>query len=221
MKFKVARKGKITQYFGGNANPLYRNAGLNGHTGIDWTLGYGKGVTTDNGGYVYKTYTPERPSAGDGFTGVYLLVPMGGEQYMEVCLGHLSKVFVEVGETIPEDYVVGQEGNNGDVYQGGVYYPDGAPNKGTKGSHVHENWRPVRRVKKLSGGKHYLNSHLGGMYQDTDGYYYEVVNTNEYRGCIDPLPYSVYETTAEKIKNAYGVVHYLKSKLTKLLNEKR
>lgn len=215
MKFKINKKGKITQWFNGNSNPLYKNAGLDGHTGIDWRLGYGKRVTNDSAGYVYKTMDKAKGTQGaSGFTGVYQLIPVGGDIYMEILYGHLSVIYVNEGDTIPENYVIGREGNNGDVYSKGIYYPDGHPDKGEKGSHVHEQWRPVKRVKELKSNTHYLGK-AGGRYQDNEGYYYEVLSTNNLRGCIDPMVYKHVETVTERINAAYKVIAYLLAKYKK------
>lgn len=210
VKFKIKTKGKINQGFNENKNPLYKEAGYSGHTGVDWAKGYGTPVTTDNAGIAYKVADPIKGTVGpSGFGGVYLLSHIGKDKYMEIVLGHLSRIYISEGDYVPENYVVGNEGNTGDVYQGGVYYPEGAPNKGTKGSHVHEQYRPVTRVKQMTANKHYLNNRDGSVYTDNAGYYYEIDNTNNVRGCVDPMLY-VYVDTVEDIKrNISNVVKYI------------
>lgn len=210
IKFKVKNKGKINQLFNQNLNPLYKEAGYSGHTGIDWSKGYGTPVSTDNEGYAYKIADPIKGTVGPtGFGGVYLLCHIDKNKYMEIVLGHLSKIYIEEGDHVPEGYIIGNEGNTGDVYQGGVYYPQGHPNKGTKGSHVHEQYRPVTRVKNLTAGKHYLNRRDGVMYQDENGYYYEIDNTNDVRGCVDPMLYKYTDTVADIKQNISNLISYI------------
>jgi hypothetical protein len=195
MKFKIRTKGTITQGFKENLNPLYASQGLAGHTGIDWNVGYGGFVNTDNAGFVYKTYAPQERA--DNWTAVYLLVP-NGATYMEVCLGHLSKLYAHEGDTLLENQLVGLEGNFGEVYQGGQRITPEMQDAGDKrGAHVHENYRPVERVKKQTKGKHYLNG-KNGIYKDKEGFYYEIVIDNSVNGCVDPMKY-VYQDSRSEI----------------------
>lgn len=182
MKFKTQKKGIITSLFSDNSG--YRPST---HTGVDWYIGYGKPVTTDNAGVVAHIDT----NGSDGWRAVWILVPH--EDYlMEVCLGHLKDIFVEVGEWVDEDQVIGTEGNFGLVYSNGVQVTPAMRKAGSKaGSHVHEQYRPVQLVDRKTRKKHYR------PYKN-NGKHVEVLIENNRKGCIDPLEFEVVETDALK-----------------------
>jgi len=211
MKFKTYKKCRISQSFQEKDETYLKNMGSY-HTGIDWTCGFGSQVKTDNAGFVYKVYKPF--TRDDNWSAVYLLCPVG-DDFMEVCFGHLSKVFVEEGQYIPEDYVVGLEGNYGTVFSGGKPVSVKKQKEGvTDGSHVHEQWRPVKEVQKTNPKKHYLRSTDGGFYYD--GGYYEIVETNSANGCINPLQYNKTNSIIETIGNIENIINYLRDRFKTL-----
>ena len=172
MKFKTSHK-TITSYFSDDSG--YRPST---HTGIDWVIGYGKPVTTDNAGVIGHVDL----NGSNGWRAVWVLVPYNGA-FMEVCYGHLKDIFVEVGQYVLEDETVGTEGNFGLVYSGGVQITPAMRKLGSKaGSHVHEQYRPVRLVKRKTRGKHYRPYKF-------EGQYVEIIIENNRRGCIDPLQF--------------------------------
>lgn len=215
MKYKQDTKGTINQGFSRNANPLYKGGGLLGHTGIDSTKGFGSKVKTDNAGYVYKVINEgDFPS---NWAAVYLLVP-NGDEVMEVVLGHLSKIYVKEGQTIPEDYVVGLEGNRGDVYQGGTRITADMQRAGdTRGSHLHEQYRPTVKKKRAVSSKHYLTKKNGNRYRDKDKNYYEIVEVdNGFKGCIDPTRFYYKDTFDDKVRNIMNNLLYIQGHLNKM-----
>jgi hypothetical protein len=198
MKFKILNKGRITQGYNENANGAYHDAGLSGHPGVDWTRGYGSLMQSDNGGYCYKHYLPGERQ--DNWTAIYLLVP-DGDDFVEVCYGHMSRVFIRTGMEVLEGQFIGKEGNFGLVFQGGLQITPQMQNAGDRrGSHVHEQYRPVKRVKKMLNKKFYLETRTGEKYRDAEGLYYEIKNTNNVKGCIDPQLFVYKDTVSDKIR---------------------
>lgn len=197
MKFKTGQEKQVQFGFGkaGAASEEYKRIVGHYHTGVDYSNGYGKPVVSDNYGYVYKINTPDQSES--GWCGVYYLVPDEKYGWVEVCQGHLSQVLVSVGDIVREGQVIGLEGNKGEVYYGAERITKAMQLAGDKrGSHVHEQFRPVRRVKRPTTGKHYLNgaSKHGytdpqGRYRDKQGMFYEIQFDNETRGCINPFEF--------------------------------
>ena len=207
MKFKAKRKGTITQGIAQNANPLYKSQGLKGHTGVDWTRGYGSLVASDNAGYVYKRW--DEGDLKSNWAAVYVICPTDNpDEFIEVTIGHLSKITVDAGTWIAEDQPVGEEGNKGNVYSGGKEITPAMQRAGDRrGSHVHESYRPTTRVSKKRRGQYYLLNGAGKAFQDTEGMYYEIINRNNgLNGCIDPMVYYHEDTKVEKLKSAIGLL---------------
>jgi murein DD-endopeptidase MepM/ murein hydrolase activator NlpD len=190
MKFKAYRK-PIQFGFGagGAAAEEYKRVVGHYHSGVDYSYGYGMPVRSDNYGIVYKIERPENSPS--GWCGVYILCPDDKEGWVEVCFGHLSVVMVNVGDVVREDQIIGLEGNKGEVYYGGERITKAMQEAGDeRGSHVHEQYRPVKRVRSTNKDKHYLN--VGGKrYIDAQGYYYQVKYTNDTMGCVNPYLYVV------------------------------
>jgi murein DD-endopeptidase MepM/ murein hydrolase activator NlpD len=209
MKFRTKEKGFIAQKFGGNPD-IYASRGVSGHTGVDYVKGYGALHQVDNEGYVYKVYKPLERA--DRWVGVYMLVPYG-KDFMEVVMGHFSKVLVDEGDTVYEGSYVGYEGNSGFVISGGMEITPAMQDAGNKqGAHVHESYRPVRKVKTKTKGKFYLSGH-NGDYKDKDGYLYEIINTDAIKGYIDPMQFQITETVMEKLARLMGTLLRLKKSI--------
>jgi murein DD-endopeptidase MepM/ murein hydrolase activator NlpD len=180
-------KGRITQRFLQNNVSIYKERGLSGHTGVDWTNGFGKPVKADNAGQVYKVfYGKDRAS---NWQAVYMLCSYGHNKYMEICYGHLSEILVKEGDYVKAGQVIGLEGNFGDVFHNGVRITPEQQRAGdTRGSHVHESWRPVRIVS--SSTSYCLEDSRGRTYKTEEGLY-EIINRDEgTRGMIDPMLFS-------------------------------
>jgi murein DD-endopeptidase MepM/ murein hydrolase activator NlpD len=198
MKFKVGANKKIDFGYGpgGVGAEHYKDTVGHYHTGVDYRNGYGSPVYSDNYGWVYKINTTEQSPS--GWAGVYYICPDEKEGFVEVCQGHLSEIYVKVGDVVREGQMIGREGNKGEVYSGGTRITKEMQMAGDKrGSHVHEQFRPVRRVSKPSQGKHYLNGESkhgytdkDGRYRDKKGMYYEIkYQDNGTKGCINPYTY--------------------------------
>lgn len=190
MKFKTGPKKRIQFGFGngGLSAQSYKDVVGHYHTGVDYKNGYGESVISDNFGIVYKINRPE--ASPSGWCGVYYLVP-DGTDWVEVCQGHLSKVYVEENDLIQEGDEVGEEGNKGEVYYNGIRITKEMQEAGDRrGSHVHEQFRPVKSVKKVNSKKHYLNKD-GKKYRDLHGNYFEIKFDNDTNGCVNPYTYLV------------------------------
>ena len=169
-----------------NWNPYYISHGLKGHGGWDWCCGYSSPIHSDYDFTVYKTFSKEYPGT-DGFTGIFGIYD-DGIQCFEWCVGHCSKVNVQVGSKVTTGDVIGEEGNFGIVYSGNQRITfQMAVNGDERGSHRHYQLRPVRKVKKTSWGGQYLYT-VNGIHLDDSNNYYEIFNYNNgYNGCVDFL----------------------------------
>ncbi len=215
MRFDTAKKGRITQKFLENVVSIYKDNGLAGHTGIDYMLGYGKPVFCDNAGIVYKVIREgELPS---NWAGVYMLCS-DEKGAVEITYGHLSRIDVEEGQYVGAGTQVGLEGNKGDVFYGGLRITPEQQRAGDKrGSHVHEAWRPVAFKKKATTGEHYLRKKDGSLYEK-QGFYEVMLNSDQTRGCIDPLLYAT-QTKDGTIASLQKQVIVLGYKLLSLLKK--
>ncbi len=207
MKFKIKTKGRITQWF---ANKHDNNPARVTHTGVDWVQGYGKPIYSDNAGYCYKLYQPG--DRDDNWSAVYLLVP-DGDDFMEVCIGHMSFITDGIADNwVLEGQYLGNEGNCGGVYSGGVAITPEMQRRGDKrGSHVHEGYRPVKSVKRVTKGKHYLQRG-GKKYRGEDGCYFEIKHKNDTRGCVDPMLFEYKDTMYDKLRIAGKIINWIKVK---------
>jgi hypothetical protein len=206
VKFKLKNKGRITQGFS-NANDIYKDRG-GFHTGIDSVVGWNKPVTCDNDCLVYKIITSDISK--ENWQGVYMLVPHG-DAFVEICQGHFNKILVKEGERILEHTVIGLEGNKGYVFQGGVQITPEMQRAGDqRGTHTHTSYRPVKRVKRVTSGEHYLLTSKNVKYQDKEGYYYEILAPGEMKGYVDPMIFEYENTMLEDLKMAAKVLLKLK-----------
>lgn len=210
MKLVFKPQGKINQNFLENSVPIYKEKGLIGHTGIDWKNGFGKPVFCQNDCFVYKVIKPgDLPS---NWSAVYTIAEGGGE-LMEICYGHLSSSVVSEGEVLAAGQLVGYEGNFGDVFSGGVRITPEMQRAGdTRGSHVHESWRPVVRRKFIEPGAHYLRRKNGSAYFNKS--YFEIIYNNpQTNGFIDPLMYASGDTKVPIMKSVLSPLFALLEKL--------
>ena len=175
----------IFQGFGGNITNTYKASGLLGHTAIDNSCGYGSQIHAYWGNeYVYKVLTVENPSNdGTGFTGVFTIVD-DERGCFEFLYGHCNPS-VKVGQILALGEVLGTEANNGEVYAGGMRISLAMQKSGDKrGSHRHDQKRPVDKVKDWNSTDHFLSQGSASYFKD--GFYYKIVNyKNGYNGCVD------------------------------------
>lgn len=199
MKFTPGINKRIDFGFGhgGIGAEEYKKSTGHYHTGVDYHNGYGSPVLSENYGWIYKINMPDQSSS--GWCGVYYICPDDKYGWIEVCQGHLSRVDVKIGEVVRAGQVIGLEGNKGEVYSSGIRITKEMQQAGDKrGSHVHEQYRPVRRVAKTTPGKHYLNgvskhgyTDAQGRYRDKQGMYYEIQFDNDTRGCVNPYEFLI------------------------------
>jgi hypothetical protein len=181
----ITSKCLETQPFGMNYNDSYKNSGLKGHTGRDHFCGYGTNITAYFGNeYVYKVLTKDNPANdGSGFTGVFTLVEQDGECF-EFLYGHCNPT-VSVGQILARGEVLGTEANNGEVYSGGVRITLEMQKAGdTRGSHRHDQKRPLNKVTGYDNAFRYLTDKYGLLLKD--GYMYQIKDyDNGFNGCVD------------------------------------
>lgn len=189
-------KGIIFQNFGDNANPSYKGVGLKGHTGEDTgepdDKGFGTPIHSPYLMYVYKVLTKNNPARdGSGFTGVFGVVDNGIEMF-EWLIGHCDPS-VSQGDIIQVGEQIGTEANHGTVYADGQLITLDMQAKGDKrGTHRHNQKRPVMPVLHTTPGKMYLDLYsdmpAGTLFRDAQGHYYQIWDYNNgYHGCIDPV----------------------------------
>jgi len=124
---------------------------------------------------------------------------------------------VEEGEFVPEETLIGYEGNYGDVYQGGTQVTkEERLNGSTRGSHVHFQIRPVIPEKTIVSGEHYLNGKNGSRVKFEQMYLRVALKDNGYNGCTDPAPYFYTPSRLQLIGLLAKVAGYLKNKLGKI-----
>lgn len=191
-KYAIPGVCSKTQGFGDNFNSSYAEYGLKGHPAIDDVCGYGSTVYNPVDQHIYKVLTKDRPAAdGSGLTGVFGIVDNGVECY-ELLRGHMNPTVYE-GQFLRRGEVVGTEANNGRVWSGGMEITLAMQKAGDKrGSHRHDQKRPVRPVAVTRPSKKYLTAHAwdwpAGEFFRKDGFYYEIWDfENGYAGCVDPL----------------------------------
>lgn len=175
------------QGFGQNLNSSYASAGLKGHTGEDWSCGFGTPIHSPYDGVVYKVLTKEHPSAdGTGFTGVFMIVDNGIEMF-EFLVGHCDPTVSE-GSSVKRGDVIGTEANHGEVFAGNIQITLAMQAAGDqRGHHRHYQKRPVQRARTLTQPCLSSNSDESGSYRDPLGNYYPIFAWNNgFNGCVDP-----------------------------------
>lgn len=186
---------KRSQGFGLNMNPLYAAAGQKGHTGVDDTCGYGSKVYALKKGIVYKIIDNEHPAQdGSGYWGVFIIAMEADGRYCEWQIGHLSKIYVKPGDLLEPWDFIGEEGNRGGVYSGGLRITKAMQDAGDKrGSHRHYNKKYLSRLtetqRDLFRGAsltEYSTKFPPTLYKDKEGFSYGVNDTyNGYNGSVD------------------------------------
>ena len=174
----------VTQSFAQNANDLYKKNGLKGHNAIDSSCGYGSNITSKVSGKVVGLWTPQNPAPSDGYTAIYILCTTKLETF-EWCTGHPSEILIDKGARVEKGQLIGKEGNKGSVYYGGIKITLKMQKAGDRrGSHRHDQKRPVRLVAKRRNGFKYLQ-YGDGYLRSPSGMYYEYAIDNDFAGCVD------------------------------------
>ncbi len=183
---------KTTQGFGANANSAYANSGMKGHSGVDETCGYGSKIYALKKGVVYKILDKTHPARdGSGYWGVFIISQEKNGRFSEWSIGHLSKIYVKVGDVVnPWDFI-GEEGNRGKVFFNGIEITRSMQDAGdTRGSHRHYNKKILTKLMSIVN-RVYLTEWTAPavqpiIYKDKEGCFYAVDNAeNGYSGSVD------------------------------------
>jgi hypothetical protein len=200
-------RNTITQGFDKNANSLYKEGGLKGHTAIDWETACGTPLPNCATGLCYSIKNKDNFDL-SRYRAAYFIVE-NADGVFEVSYGHLQDIYAEPGKTYGVGEIIGTTGNTGDVYRNGIKVTKYRP--GCPGGHLHgPQVRVLKKTKTKSATKTYLTT-ANGVYKK-EGYYYEVLaEKNGYAGCVNPESFFVetlakdYKTTPMKLElNAEG-----------------
>lgn len=204
------------QPFGENYSPLYKAGGLAGHTGQDWTCGFGSPIYTRYTGLVYKAYSAANTPNSDGYTEVGIIVDDGKECF-EWLVGHLDPA-VKEGDWVTAGQLIGTEANHGPVFSGNVQITVAQQKAGNQsGHHRHYQKRPLWSAMYAQGKS--LTGRNGYPYLTETGYYNVWNSGNGFNGCVDPtkpvfgsllcLGMSGYEVyVLQRILKKYGLFDY-------------
>lgn len=191
-----------TQGFYDYKNNLYASLipPMKGHGGIDINCGYGTPIECPLDGYVYSVFDDKRPAA-DGYWAIFMICEYKG-QIGELCIGHVSKLFVDIGQTIKKGDVIALEGNHGVVYDGTTLITLAMQKAGDqRGHHRHWQWRPLKKSKTPIG--ECLSDFTGRIYTDKEGMVYQIPNwLNGYHGLSPIISDIISEYDAWKLNQA-------------------
>lgn len=173
-----------TQKFGENAVSVYKDSGYLGHTSEDWGVPFGTPVPACTEGRVVSIRDKDNPDLSK-YRAVYIFHEENGE-VEEVSHGHLNQIYVNVGDYVYPETIIGTVGNTGDVFSNGVRVTTEEKMAGSKkGSHDHgPQIRPMKKVLNFTNGMSYFYN--GNSILKENGYYYEYNGNDGYLGCIDP-----------------------------------
>ena len=215
----------ICQRFGDNATGAYHRDGLDGHTSEDLGGKFGQEIRAGIFGFVYSVLNKNNPDPSK-YRAVYILEEgdNGFTDCMEVSFGHLKDIFINTGDYVTPETVIGTMGNFGEVYADGrEVTKEEKLNGSTAGTHLHgPQCRPVKRVKNANPTSYYLRTE-NGIYNH-DGYIFEVpLFTNGYNGCVNPKRYwnGLYAKDYQPIKKAVELSTEAVAIATKLEPEKQ
>lgn len=174
----------MTQNFGGNP-AVY--APLKGHPATDWAFDWNEAIPFIADSYVYSKLN-EGHSDPDYYTAVCTIVE-NGDEVDEIIYGHPNLMPVEVGKTYRMGETAALAGNKGMVFSWGRRITKEEKLAGSRaGTHLHLQRRPVKKVKKVSSKKKYLQTSSGKFKKD--GFYYEIKDYNNgFNGC-EPIEFN-------------------------------
>lgn len=175
----------ISQGFGENANGLYANQGLKGHTGIDFGIAYGTPIPSAADSYCYSTANKNNPDLTQ-YRAVYTIVDEDDFSY-EISYGHCSEINAIPTSKYDHGDILGKIGNTGNVFAGQHEVTQQEKLNGSHiGSHLHFQVRKLKRTRNKIDPVLY---DLKGPYQ-RGGYYYNIPEyLNGFNGCIDPAQF--------------------------------
>jgi murein DD-endopeptidase MepM/ murein hydrolase activator NlpD len=174
-------EGSCTQKYGVN-KALYASMDMRGHNGLDLVAPWGTPLMAVEDGTILEV--KDDPS-GYGKHVRFLSDKSTLNAFREWTYGHCSTTFVKVGQHVTAGQIIANMGNTGFVVSG-----DNTPFWGTnpdhKGTHLHLG---LRLMQKVANGWKYPGSDIG-------------INclsyNNGFKGSIDPTPYLVGATEANK-----------------------
>lgn len=178
----IKPEGILTQPFGVNYNNSYASAGLKGHSGQDFCIGWKAPIKATVTGEVFSILNEHNPNT-DKYRAVFQLVDDVEYSY-EVSYGHIDSALCKEGEMVQVGQPIATEGNYGLCFTNGKQVTPEEKATG-KGSHLHFQVRKLIRVPKRNKGKTYIRNSEG--YVVRKGMYYEVFDySNGFNGCISP-----------------------------------
>jgi murein DD-endopeptidase MepM/ murein hydrolase activator NlpD len=144
----------ITQRFGKNGVPFYKDLGLDGHNGIDWKAPIGTCLYAPVQGDIVFVRGDNNDGYGECIVILSNIFKVDDKEYRYAVIeAHLSEEYVNVGDHVLQGDLIGLTGNTG---------------KYTTGPHLHEGFRLLERMR--SG----LTEHWaapGWGYDNTNGYW--------------------------------------------------
>ena len=164
-----------TQGFLDNLNNVYASYGLKSHSGLDISCGYGTEIESPLDGFIYKIIDDKRPANdGTGYWAIFMIGMYKG-QLGEFCVGHCSRIDVEIGSYVKKGQILGLEGNKGLVFFNGKQITKEMQDSGDiRGYHRHYQWRLIKKVKTSTGKVPRLTAYPLSIYKDKEGYQYEI-----------------------------------------------
>lgn len=175
-----------TQGFYDNATQVYNSLQMKGHGGIDIDCGFGSPIEALLDGYVYSVFDDKHLSS-EGYWAVFMICEYKGE-VGELCVGHVSKLNVSIGQNVKRGDIIAFEGNHGTVFFGQTQITIAMQKAGDeRGHHRHWQWRPLKKSTFFNGSTPALIDFTGKVYRDSQDYCYLIPDyTNGYRG-LSPL----------------------------------
>lgn len=113
--YRPIKVGKITQTFGQNLVPFYKNAGLKGHNGIDFSSFIGQPVYFPIIGdkeIIWKAQSYETPTTGL-MVCIWSSEPILYDKRVKMRFLHLSKANIGVQKIVTPGQIIGYTGNSG------------------------------------------------------------------------------------------------------------
>ena len=182
------KKGIISQKYVENPALYQSRFGINWHNGVDIVSFHGDELLCCEDFIPYKIFDLKAGSVSKGFGFNALTKPDDKGICREWIYWHtMSNLKFSLDKLVQQGEVVGYEGNSGSIFSNGVEVSDNL--KGVSpyfGTHLHWGKRLVKKTKTPTGDV--LAGVDGKLYQDSQGFYYEVLNFNNgVKGFIDPM----------------------------------
>lgn len=185
-----------------------------GHPAYDFGFTWNEAVPFIARSFVYSKLN-EGSKDPDKYTGLCTIAENPDGTIDEIIYGHGNLMVAEVGKTYEVGDTAILAGNRGMVFAGGRRITKDEKLKGSQaGTHLHLQKRPLKKVKKITKRKHYLET-AGGKFKK-DGFYYEILDfDNGFRGCA-PIQFNgkIARKEAPKVSYEQAVEDLKKGGLT-------